>query len=647
MFCEIILLPNEVKDLEKLKKYLTKKNTDYQIISNNSKVIEFLKITKDECFLFDDKTPTIGKIGKKIYQSSLELLNVYKSDFSKITHKEIKVFNGFEYSFLQQLMILKKAEHIFLENKSVVFIFVRMFPIYFSILEIANNRGYKNNNKICIVDGEKIEYKNLNEYKIPNKLLKSKTSKFIKSNYSNLSMKNTISLIKVSKSFLSLNLQKKINQISKNSFDKTLKKILNRIETKVAEFSSNKNYDCVFFVTSLGREDIFLNPWYPIFSELKKRKITFLIISGDLVTNSILYNKQIDFLNLFEDVNLLSNILRSSDDGKVLENTINEIINSSDIEGISNLSNYLKEEIFRSISIIEILEHILLENKFKTLVGITDGERLERIAILLAKKLKIKNFSMLPIVVNPHVYFARWFEADKIFVQGQKGAEILEELGYDKNKLIVTGNPKYDFFQKLNKDESKMHIKKRFGLSFEKIILVGMSRWHKDDEIWLSDLIKFCNENKFGIIIKIHPAYKITNHEESELKIKFIKKSCKNCNFLITYDENIYELISACDILVTEFSTVGIEAILIGRPTITINFLNKDLGEFVERLDKLDASFYIEDYGLLENTIKEIFENNEILEKLRDGQNKVRELFNHSNDGRASERIISYLLEEK
>ena len=147
MFCEIIFLPNETKDLEKLKKYLMKKNADYQIISNNPKIIEFLKITKNECFLFDEKTPTIGKIGEKIYQSTLELLNKYKKDFAKITHKEIEVFNGFEYSFLQQLMILKKAEHIFLENKSVVFIFVRMFPIYFSILEIANNRGYKNNNK--------------------------------------------------------------------------------------------------------------------------------------------------------------------------------------------------------------------------------------------------------------------------------------------------------------------------------------------------------------------------------------------------------------------------------------------------------------------------------------------------------------------
>ena len=648
MFCEIILLRNEVKDLEKLKKYLTKKNADYQIISNNSKVIEFLKITKNECFLFNDKTPNIGKIGKKIYQSSLELLNVFKSDFSKITHKEIEVFNGFEYSFLQQLIILKKAEHIFLENKSIVFIFVRMFPIYFSILEIANNRGYKNNNKICIIDGEKIEYKNLNEYKIPNKFLKSKTSKFIKSYYGrNLSIKNTISIIKVSKNFLSLNLQKKINQILKNSFDKTLKKILNRIEIKVAEISTNKNFECAFFVTSLGREDIFLNPWYPIFSELKERKIPFLIISGDLVTNSILYNKQIDFLNLFEDVNLLSNILRRSDSGKALENTINEIINSSDIEGISNLSNYLKEEIFRSFSIIEIVEYLLLENKFKTLVGITDGERLERIAILLAKKLKIKNFSMLPIIVHPEVYFSSWFKAEKIFVQGQKGVEILEELGYDKNKLIVTGNPKYDSFHKLNKEKSKKYLRKKFGLSFEKIILVGMSRWHKDDEIWLSNLIKFCNENKFGIIIKIHPAYKIANHEESELKIKFIKKSCRNYNFLITYDENIYELISACDILVTEFSTVGVEAVLLGRPVVIINFLKEDSEEFVERLDKFNASFYIEDYGSLENIIKEILENNKILEKLRDGQNKVCELYNHSNDGKALERIISYLIEEK
>jgi CDP-glycerol glycerophosphotransferase (TagB/SpsB family) len=644
LFCEIILLPNEIKDFEKLKEHLLKKGTDYQIVSNNGSLIEFLKTSKDECYLLEEKTPSIGKIATKIYQESLDLLNKYKKDFASISHKEIEVFEAFEYSFLQQLMILKKTEHIFLENKNVIFIFVRMFPIYFSILDIANNRGYENNNKICILDGDEIKYKKFSEYKIPNKLLKSKTSKYIKNTLvSNFTIVNIKSVIKIIKGFLILNLQKKIHHISKKSFNKTSKKI----QTRITKFSNNKKIKCLFFVTSSGREDIYLNPWYPIFFKLKKMKISFILISGDTVTDSILYNKQIDFLNLYKDINLLSDILKNSDEGKKLENQMKKIIDSSKIEGIVSLSNYLMEEIFRSISIMEIVEPILLKNKFETLIGIADGERLERTTILLAQKLKIKNFSMLPIIPNPHPYFADWYKADKIFVPGQKGVEILEELGYNKNKLIITGNPKYDFFQKLDQIKLKKNIMKKYGISFEKIILVGMSRWHKNDEKWMSDLIKFCSVNKLGIIIKIHPTYKISNHEESESKIKFIKKSCEKYNFLITYDENIYELISASDILITEFSTVGIEAVLLNKPVITVNFSNEDLGQYVERLDKINASFYIEDYVSLEDTIKEIFKNNETIKKLKEGQNTVRGLHNFSNDGMASERIISYLLEEK
>ena len=108
-----------------------------------------------------------------------------------------------------------------------------------------------------------------------------------------------------------------------------------------------------------------------------------------------------------------------------------------------------------------------------------------------------------------------------------------------------------------------------------------MSQWNKKDEIWMSDFIQFCNKNNFEIIIKIHPMYVTSNNELSQSKINTIKKKCLKNNFLITYDFDIYDLIVASDLVITDFSNVGIEAILIKKPLLTVDF-NKNPWNYLQ-----------------------------------------------------------------
>ena len=92
-----------------------------------------------------------------------------------------------------------------------------------------------------------------------------------------------------------------------------------------------------------------------------------------------------------------------------------------------------------------------------------------------------------------------------------------------------------------NISETKKLLKARYQIdSKKKLIVIAMSKWHIDDEIWMSNIIKFCNEMNLEIIIKVHPKFKSASNEIGKSKIIEIRKKCKGLKYLISYDLDIF-----------------------------------------------------------------------------------------------------------
>ena len=88
----------------------------------------------------------------------------------------------------------------------------------------------------------------------------------------------------------------------------------------------------------------------------------------------------------------------------------------------------------------------------------------------------------------------------------------------------------------------------------------------------------------------------------------------------IVYDEiNLYTLLSGSDLVITEYSDIGYDAILLKKPMITVNFLNEDHSQFVE-FHKSGASINIKEYAHLEKTILEILNKKMHLNNLESGR---------------------------
>ena len=182
--------------------------------------------------------------------------------------------------------------------------------------------------------------------------------------------------------------------------------------------------------------------------------------------------------------------------------------------------------------------------------------------------------------------------------------------------------------------------------SKKKLIVIAMSRWHKNDELWMSDLIKFCNEKKIEIIIKIHQRFQGTSNQTGRSKIMKIEKECNGLKYLISYDMELSTLLPATDLVITESSNVGIDAVLFGKELITIDFSNETYNEnFLRQALPKDTSI-IKNFNELVRTISDLFLEHKTHEKFVELKKIIIQNHNYYNDYKSSNRIFDILVKK-
>jgi len=262
----------------------------------------------------------------------------------------------------------------------------------------------------------------------------------------------------------------------------------------------------------------------------------------------------------------------------------------------------------------------------------------------LAKKHHIPSVSIEQLLIIDNAMFSIFYKADKICIYGQQGFDVLKTLGFTNDRIVITGNPKYDYISSIDENKTKRILKQKYKIDVsKKIIIVAMSRWHDGDEEWIPEFVKFCNKNKFMLVIKLHPRYK-KNIEGSDNKIRIIKDRCKGLNYNLTFDIKLKHLLSGANLVISDNSSVCVEAMLLEKPLITINFVKASL-EKALRYDEFSGTFYTENYNEFEKLVTKILSNEEHIEQLQKDQSRIVDMYNYYNDGMAANRIFELILQ--
>jgi CDP-glycerol glycerophosphotransferase (TagB/SpsB family)/glycosyltransferase involved in cell wall biosynthesis len=278
------------------------------------------------------------------------------------------------------------------------------------------------------------------------------------------------------------------------------------------------------------------------------------------------------------------------------------------------------------------------------------------------KKIVIDTWHGFPLknmfYTDPH-YFNKnsiatyWRQIDYLISYSDLYSQIINKsIKTDPDNFVITGSPRNDFL--FNQHISRNILLKLLGkVDHGQKFIFYMPTFRNNDllnknsssnlfgfkDFNLDKLENFLEENNFELIVKLHPIYK-----------KKFNDILFNCSRINMYPENeankefvdVYEVLSATDILITDYSSVYFDYLLLDKPIIfsiaDLNEYQKERGFCLEPFNDWTPGPKIYTQEQLQNEII-FYDKEKYCLKRRNVKNKVHQYF----DGNSSERVWNFI----
>lgn len=232
-------------------------------------------------------------------------------------------------------------------------------------------------------------------------------------------------------------------------------------------------------------------------------------------------------------------------------------------------------------------------------------------------------------------------EYSNIAVFGNATKELLEREGVDPRKIILTGSPKFDYLRSHTPTEGYL-TRQNLGVPPNKRIITLITQPLVESGIWsqrqredyISRVWKTVKKfNDCQLIIKFRQGRENSRDYEDISKFSGI-------DAIICGDVALYKLISISEVVLTVYSTGGIEAIAAEKPLIIFDPFNTPGSSFYNSRNIL----FLNNDDDLYSTLDKIMSDHFFLENVIRKQNIFLEENIFKNDGRSAERIYNQII---
>ena len=210
---------------------------------------------------------------------------------------------------------------------------------------------------------------------------------------------------------------------------------------------------------------------------------------------------------------------------------------------------------------------------------------------------------------NTHTYGLAGCNKIAVYSDGQK--KVFIDNGINSEKIAITGKPM--FMDPDGKEKVRTQLQKILGTVPDNLVLIAtspvweMGKFKKEDRKHLWNMLTQAAQKRkeLTFLVKLHPREDL-NAAEADLK---------DTGLHIARNMDILPLIEQSAIVSTEISTVGYEAMILGKPLIVTDLqgiyedeplsrekgvqYTKNIEEFIEALDRVHGT--APDYGLGNN----------------------------------------------
>jgi hypothetical protein len=243
---------------------------------------------------------------------------------------------------------------------------------------------------------------------------------------------------------------------------------------------------------------------------------------------------------------------------------------------------FLFENFFEgTVKKIEQIENMLRREKVNLVLLNTDVVYENKTLVSVANRLGV-NSLVLQLGLLDHPIESLPLTASKIALWGEYNQIWFSKHGVEAEKLVITGCPQFDKYIK-KEFFNRQAICKKYGLDNNKHIVTLLTQ-HANETLHFANLhlretefSDFCQKvveavedlSQVQLIIKFHPWDKNADLHRNQIEKMSTKK------MIILQNADLDELLNVSDLAITYTSTAGLEAMLLGKPVITVAFEGK------------------------------------------------------------------------
>lgn len=223
-------------------------------------------------------------------------------------------------------------------------------------------------------------------------------------------------------------------------------------------------------------------------------------------------------------------------------------------------------------------------------------------------------------------------------------SEIFQKrFGLRSTQLLETGYPAYDHLMKTERDRSILDDLLVDSAQANTVVLYTptfrrktKTRWFPFDDLDINQLIRFLEKHNVTVLIRPHPNENLDVSIYSKLSNRFVDAG----QHVV---EDIYRLLPAADAIITDYSSIYIEGLLLDIPSLFIPY-DKESYERGMPLpyEEVTPGPHIKNQKEFEKALQEIATGTEYYQEER---KRVRNLFFSDLSGSATENVITFLEE--
>lgn len=302
---------------------------------------------------------------------------------------------------------------------------------------------------------------------------------------------------------------------------------------------------------------------------------------------------------------------------------------------------FCKERLIEVLSFIDSLNKVLDEKNIKLLITLDDAQQIGRAATILCKNRNIPTLYLRNTDMNIfkdgkrdwEIFAINKIYSDKFAIYGELTKKLCLEHKIDSEKLVITGNPRYDglFEMETNGDKNNILITLSGIASTAWTTFYSISLVLKYERMFRKVLESLAKLDK-KVTIKIHP------NQDSIINVQKITNEILP-NAIILKNANTYDLIAQSDVIISPPSSVITEALILNKPVFLLKFLENDSGIPYEKYNAVIAT---EDESMIDFKINQILFDQGIRNKLENGRKEFLK-YALEHHGNSSEQVIELI----